>query len=78
MNTNFSIASIVGATFGFLLVIIAIVHGTDNYAAFLSLEGIMIVVGGSLAVSFMSFQANNVIKCTIRLMDTNSHVSMVH
>jgi chemotaxis protein MotA len=61
MNTNFSIASIVGATFGFLLVLIAIIHGTDNYGAFLSVEGIMIVVGGSLAVSFMSFQANNVI-----------------
>ncbi len=61
MNTNFSIASIVGAAFGFALVIVAIMHGTDNYAAFLSAEGFMIVVGGSLAVAFMSFQANNVI-----------------
>ncbi len=61
MNTNFSIASIVGAAFGFTLVIVAIVHGTDNYGAFVSPEGLMIVVGGSLAVAFMSFQANNVI-----------------
>jgi chemotaxis protein MotA len=62
MNTyNFSIASIVGAAFGFLLVIVAIAHGTDNYSAFFSLEGLMIVVGGSFAVAFMSFQANNVI-----------------
>lgn len=58
---KFSAASIVGATFGFFLVIGAIVMGTKNYLAFLSLEGFMIVVGGSLAVAFMSFQANNVI-----------------
>lgn len=60
--TNFSIASIIGATFGLLLVLGAIMLGTENYAAFVSLEGLMIVVGGSLAVAFMSFQANYVIE----------------
>ncbi len=56
-----SIASTVGATLGFAMIIGAIVHGTTNYAAFLSFEGFMIVVGGSLAVAFMSFQANYVV-----------------
>ena len=59
---KFSIASIVGAAFGFLLVLGAIVMGTKNYFAFLSLEGFMIVIGGSFAVAFMSFQANHVIE----------------
>jgi chemotaxis protein MotA len=59
-SNNISIASVIGAAFGFILVIAAIVVGTDNYGAFLSLEGFLIVFGGSLAVAFMSFQANYV------------------
>ncbi len=59
---KFSIASIVGAAFGFALIIGAIVMGTKNYFAFFSIEGFMIVVGGPLAVTFMSFQANNVVE----------------
>lgn len=59
---KFSIASIIGAAVGFMMILWAIVHGTDNYAAFLSFEGLLIVVGGSLAVAFMSFQANYVIE----------------
>lgn len=58
---KFSIASIIGAAFGFLMILIAIIHGTSNYTAFFSLEGFLIVIGGSLAVAFMSFQANHVI-----------------
>ncbi len=60
--TKFSIPSIVGATFGFVMILVAIIHGTDNYTAFLSFEGVLIVIGGSLAVAFMSFQANYVIE----------------
>lgn len=59
---NFSVASIIGAAFGFSLVIGAIVIGTDNYAAFLSGEGVMIVFGGSLAVAFMSYEATYVMR----------------
>lgn len=71
---NFSIASIVGAAFGFFLVIGAIVLGTDNYWAFFSLEGLMIVLGGSLAVAFMSYQATYVIEAlkSIGLMFVNA------
>lgn len=57
----YSYASIIGAAFGAFLIIMAILVGTRNYFAFLSLEGLMIVVGGSLAVAFMSYQANYVI-----------------
>lgn len=59
---RYSIASIIGATFGLLMILGAISHGTSNYLAFLSLEGFLIVVGGSLAVAFMSFQANYVLE----------------
>ena len=60
-DSKFSYASIVGAAFGALMIIIAILFGTRNYLAFVSLEGLLIVVGGSLAVAFMSFQANYVV-----------------
>lgn len=59
-DRDFSIASIIGATVGCLMIVGAILHGTTNIAAFLNLEGFMIVVGGSVAVAFMSFQANYV------------------
>lgn len=60
-DSDFSIASIIGAVTGCMMILGAILHGTTNFAAFLNLEGFMIVVGGSLAVAFMSFQANYVI-----------------
>lgn len=55
-------ASVAGAALSFALLVGAIVLGTSNYLAFLSLEGFMIVVGGTLAVAFMSYQANDVIE----------------
>lgn len=57
-----SYVSIMGASFSFLLVIGAIIIGSKNLAAFVSMEGVMIVFGGTLAVSFMSYQANYVIQ----------------
>lgn len=59
--SKFSYASIIGAAFGALMIIVAILFGTRNYLAFVSLEGLLIVIGGSLAVAFMSFQANYVV-----------------
>ncbi len=59
---KFSLASITGAAFGFALILGAVMMGTKNYLAFCSIEGLMIVVGGPLAVAFMSFQANNVME----------------
>lgn len=60
-KSKLSLASVAGAAFGVFLVLGAIALGTSNYLAFFSLEGLMIVVGGALAVAFMSFQANHVL-----------------
>lgn len=56
-----SIASVIGAAFSFLMILGAIMMGTKNYMAFLNVEGFMIVVGGTLAVAFMSFEAHDVV-----------------
>lgn len=61
-NSQISYASITGAVFGFALIAGAILMGTRNYLSFLNIEGFMIVVGGTLAVAFMSYQANYVIE----------------
>lgn len=61
MIVSYSFSSIIGAAFSFALLIGAIIIGTDNYAAFINIEGAMIVIGGSLAVAFMSFEARDVV-----------------
>jgi chemotaxis protein MotA len=61
-DRDISLASLTGAAFSFALIIGAIMLGTHNYLGFLSMEGVMIVIGGTLAVAFMSFQANYVIE----------------
>jgi chemotaxis protein MotA len=61
-NSSMSIATLAGTVFGFALVFGAIVHGTSNYWSFLSMEGFLIVVGGTIANAFMSYQAIYVIK----------------
>lgn len=57
-----SLATVAGTIFGFALVLGAIVHGTSNYWSFLSLEGFLIVIGGTIANAFMSYQANYVLR----------------
>lgn len=58
---TYSRASVAGAAFGFSLVLGAILIGSNNLLGFLNVEGFMIVVGGSLAVAFMSFEAPYVV-----------------
>ncbi len=74
---QYSRASIAGAAIGFSLILIAIFIGTREVGGFLSLEGFMIVVGGSLAVAFMSFDAHYVIEAlrSIGLMFRRAEVS---
>ena len=43
-NHPLSLASLAGAMFGFALILVAILIGTSNVLAFLSIEGFMIVV----------------------------------
>jgi chemotaxis protein MotA len=55
-------APVMGAAFGLLLVLGSIVMSAHGFLAFFSLEGLLIVVGGVMAVAFMSFQASDVHK----------------
>ncbi|MBY0407802.1 MAG: hypothetical protein K2Q01_08915, partial [Rickettsiales bacterium] len=55
-----SLATLAGIIFGFSLILGAIAHGTNNYLSFLSMEGFLIVVGGTIANAFMSYQARYV------------------
>jgi chemotaxis protein MotA len=61
-KSHISVASIIGAAFGVSLILAAVLLRSGNYHAFVSVEGFMIVVGGTLAVAFMSFQANYVVE----------------
>lgn len=58
---SISIATIAGTFFGFALIIGAIMHGTENYLSFMSLEGFLIVIGGTIANAFMSYHAGSVV-----------------
>jgi len=57
---NYLRAPIVGAGFGLLLVLSPILLGTHGFLIFFSLGGLLIVVGGVIAVAFMSFAAGDV------------------
>ena len=50
-----SLATIAGTVFGFCLILGAIAHGTENYWSFLSLEGFLIVIGGTVAAALSGF-----------------------
>jgi chemotaxis protein MotA len=51
---------IIGAAFGIILVLSPILLGARGYLIFVSLAGLLIVVGGVIAVAFMSFAASEV------------------
>ncbi|MDX1974711.1 MAG: MotA/TolQ/ExbB proton channel family protein [Rickettsiales bacterium] len=57
---SLSLVTVAGTFFGFALVLGAIAAATHNYLSFISIEGLMIVVGGSIANAFMSYQGRYV------------------
>lgn len=57
---NISLHTLAGAIFGVLLLLGAILHGTNNFLSFLSLEGFLIVIGGSIANAYMSYNSTSV------------------
>ncbi|MGA3115219.1 MAG: MotA/TolQ/ExbB proton channel family protein [Syntrophobacteraceae bacterium] len=61
-SSPYARAPVMGAAFGLLLVLGSIVMSAHGFLAFFSVEGLMIVVGGVMAVAFMSFQASDVKK----------------
>ncbi len=56
-----SLATLAGTVLGFSLIIGAVLYGTGgDYRVFLSLEGFLIVIGGTIANAYMSYQARYV------------------
>ena len=56
----FARASVIGALIGVLIVATCIVLSADSLSAFFSVGGLIIVVGGVVAVAFMSFPSRDV------------------
>ena len=71
-------APVMGAAFGLLLVLGSIVISAHGFLAFFSLEGLMIVVGGVMAVAFMSFQASDVHKALSAISTMLKESSITH
>jgi len=72
-----------GAAFGVLLVLGSIVISAHGFLAFFSLEGLLIVVGGVIAVAFMSFPSADVHKAlhaisTMLMESPMSHKTLHH
>jgi chemotaxis protein MotA len=59
---SYARAPVMGLAFGFLFILGAIMLSTRSFLAFFSIEGLVIVVGGVIAVAFMSFEAEDVRK----------------
>ena len=59
---SYARAPVMGVAFGFLFILGTIVLSTHSLLAFFSIEGLVIVVGGVIAVAFMSFEAEDVRK----------------
>ncbi len=57
-----SLSSLLGVLFGFGLFFFSIFLSTDNWFAFVSLSSVLMVVGGTTAAAFMSYQARYVVQ----------------
>ena len=60
-ETAVSITTLLGFLAGIGLFIASIVMSTDNYVAFWSASSVILVLGGTLAVAFISYQARYVV-----------------
>ncbi|HXQ51368.1 MAG TPA: MotA/TolQ/ExbB proton channel family protein [Stellaceae bacterium] len=57
---SYARAPLMGVALGFLFILGAIALSTHSLLAFFSIEGLVVVVGGVIAVAFMSFEADDV------------------
>lgn len=64
-----SFAAVFGILLGIVIVLGSIATGTENYTAFLHLQGFMIVVGGTMANAFMSYETRDVMKSLGAIID---------
>jgi chemotaxis protein MotA len=74
----YSRAPIIGAACCILLVLCSIILSSHSLLPFFSLEGLMIVVGGVIAVAFMSFQADDVRKALNAILQMFREPEMTH
>jgi chemotaxis protein MotA len=74
----YSRSPIIGAACGFLLVLSSIILSSHSFLAFFSLEGLMIVVGGVIAVAFISFQADDVRKALDAIVQMFKEPQITH
>ena len=71
-----SLYSIAGFIVGIGLFVAAIVLATDNYLVFLSFESTLVVVGGTLANAFISFQGRYVLLALRDIVRMYSHAKV--
>ena len=71
-------APVMGAVFGGLLVLVSIALSAHGFLAFFSLEGLMIVGGGVIAVAFMSFESADVHKALQAIRSMFEPPQMTH
>ena len=75
---RFSRAQMIAAACALLLVVLSIILSSNSFLAFFSLEGLMIVVGGVIAVAFMSFQATDVRRALGAIVQMFKEPQMTH
>jgi len=68
-----SLYTLAGLVFGLALFLVAIVLSTDNYLMFLSVESFIMVLGGTLANAFISYQGRYVVKALKDVARVFSH-----
>jgi chemotaxis protein MotA len=59
-DRRYAPAPLIGAALGLLIVVAAVAASASTFLAFFNLAGLLIVVGGVIAVAFMSFQTSDV------------------
>jgi len=74
----YSRAPIIAAACGFMLVLTSILWSAHNFLAFFSVEGLLIVGGGVIAVAFMSFPAADVRRALDAVAEMFREPKMTH
>lgn len=71
-----SIGTVTGLVAGLGLFLLAIFMATDNYVVFWSLESLILVMGGTLANAFISYQGIYVLRALKDTVDIFGHAKM--
>ena len=69
-----SFSTLFGIFIGLALFVYAIVSSTDNYVMFISISSFLLVIGGTLAATMISYQGRYVVKTLISLLVLLDHL----